>query len=286
MTLPSFRTTEGVVVSSQAAVKPGRLLAPIAGNPIRYVPGWQSAGDTKPREGISLRGSTSIAELRKEDVPQLRNIPVFAADGEQIGHVGDVYYDETSEQITCVGVPGDTLGFKNVMVPVSGAQLTNEGLQLPYRKDQLRDFGDADGELDADRWEQERGYYGGGASRGTIEDADASLTRSEEELHVGTERAQSGQVRLRKYVETEPVEAQVELQRETVDVERRPVDREVSGADFEEKEVEVSLHEERPVVEKQAVAKEEVSLSKNVETERQTVRDDVRKERIEVEEDR
>src|SRR5215203_4415804 len=212
MTLPSFRTTEGVVVSSPAAVKPGRLLASIGGKPT-------------------------------------------------------VTFDETQEQIECVGVPGDTLGFKNVMVPVSGAQLTSDGLQLPYRKDQLRDFGDADGELDAGRWEQERGYYAAydsGANRGTTQDADASLTRSEEELHVGTEQAQSGQVRLRKYVETEPVEAQVELQRETVDVERRPVDREVSGADFEEKEVAASLHEERPVVEKQAVAKEEVSLSKNV----------------------
>jgi uncharacterized protein (TIGR02271 family) len=251
-------------------------------------PGLAVSREPEPEGGISLRGSTSIAELRKEDVPQLRNIPVFAADGEQIGHVGDVYFDETSEQIECVGVPGDTLGFKNVMVPVSGAELTNDGLQLPYRKDQLRDFGHADGELDADRWEQERGYYAAydsGASTGTTQDADASLTRSEEELHVGTERAQTWQVRLRKYVEIEPVEAQVELQRETVDVERRPVDRQVSGADFEEKEVEVSLHEERPVVEKQAVAKEEVSLSKNVETERETVRDDVRKERIEVEED-
>lgn len=237
-----------------------------------------------------MEGSTSIEQLSRDDVPQLRNIPVFTADGEEIGHVGDVYYDEASDQVQCVGVPGDKLGFKNVMVPVRGAQITDEGLQLPYRRDQLRDFGDSEEELDAPRWEQERDYYAGydgDASSGSsnVHDEDASLTRSEEEIRVGTERVASGQVRLRKYVETEPVEAEVELKRETVEVERRPIDREVSGADFEEKEIEVSLHEERPVVEKQTVAKEEVALSKNIETERETIRDDVRKERIEVEDE-
>lgn len=236
-----------------------------------------------------MKGSTSIEQLGKEDVPQLRNIPVFTADGEEIGHVGDVYYDEASAQVQCIGVPGDSLGFKNVMVPVRGAQITEEGLHLPYRRDQLRDFGDTGDDMDVSRWEQERDYYAGydsDASRSTVQDEDASLTRSEEEVRVGTERVASGQVRLRKYVETEPVEADVELKRETVEVERRPIDRQVSGADFEEKEVEVSLHEERPVVEKQTVAKEEVSLSKNVETERETIRDDVRKERIELEDER
>lgn len=232
---------------------------------------------------------TSLTELTKAEIPQLRHIPVFTADGEEIGHVGDVYYDETTDRVQCVGIPGDGLGFKNVMVPVSGAELTDEGLRLPYRKEQLRDFGATADELDDERWSSERDYYAAydeGAARGTTRDADESLTRSEEEIRVGTERVDAGQVRLRKYVEKEPVEADVELRRETVDVERRPIDRPVGDADFEEKEIEVSLHEERPVVEKQAIAKEEVSLSKQAEVEHETVRDEVRKERIEVEEDR
>ena len=236
--------------------------------------------------------NTSISQLTRTDVPKLRHIPVFTADGEQVGHVGDVYYDEASDRVQCVGVPGDGLGFSNVMVPVSGAELTDEGLRLPYRRDQLRDFGDVGdtGEVEADRWEEERSYYAAFDETDRREtatrDEDASLTRSEEELRVGKERVEVGEVRLRKYVETEPVEASVEIQRETVEVERRPVDREATDADFEEREVEVSLHEERPVVEKQAVAKEEISLQKNVEVEQETIRDEVRKERVEVEEDR
>ena len=232
---------------------------------------------------------TSIEQLSKADIPKLRHIPVITADGEEIGHVGDVYYDESTERVECVGVPGDSLGFKNVMVPVAGAQITDDALHLPYRKEQLRDFG-GDTELDDERWETERGYYAAydetDSQPRSTRDEDESLTRSEEELRVGTEQVEAGQVRLRKYVESEPVEANVELKRETVEVERRPVDREATDADFEEREVEVSLHEERPVVEKQAVAKEEISLQKDVEVESKTVRDEVRKERVEVEEDR
>ncbi|MEV6211483.1 DUF2382 domain-containing protein [Kitasatospora sp. NPDC051914] len=37
------------------------------------------------------------------------------------------------------------------------------------------------------------------------------MTRSEEEMHVGTERVESGRVRLRKYVVTENVQKTVPL---------------------------------------------------------------------------
>ena len=101
--------------------------------------------------------------LTKDDIPRLRNIPVLTADGEEVGHVGDVYYDEASGRVECVGVPGDAIGFTNVMVPVGGAELVAGELRLRYTRDQLRDFGDRDerDELDADRWGAERDYYGG-----------------------------------------------------------------------------------------------------------------------------
>ena len=54
---------------------------------------------------------------------------------------------------------------------------------------------------------------------------------------------------------------------------------------MDEQEVEVPLREEQPVVQKETVAKERIGLEKDVETERQTVGDEVRKERVEVEGD-
>ena len=52
-----------------------------------------------------------------------------------------------------------------------------------------------------------------------------------------------------------------------------------------EEQVDVPLHAEKPVVQKQAVAKERIGLQKVVETERQTVQDEVKKEHVDVEGD-
>jgi stress response protein YsnF len=55
----------------------------------------------------------------------------------------------------------------------------------------------------------------------------------------------------------------------------------MSGPDISEEEHEVTLHEERPVVEKETVPVERVRLDKDVVTDDVTVNEQVRKERIE-----
>jgi stress response protein YsnF len=55
--------------------------------------------------------------------------------------------------------------------------------------------------------------------------------------------------------------------------------------DISEDEHEVVLHEERPVVEKEAVPVERVRLDTETVTEQQTVGEEVRKERVDVEGD-
>jgi stress response protein YsnF len=59
----------------------------------------------------------------------------------------------------------------------------------------------------------------------------------------------------------------------------------VTGHEFSEEEVEVPLRQEKPVVQKQTVAKERVGLEKDVKTEKETVRDELKKEHVEVEGD-
>jgi stress response protein YsnF len=59
----------------------------------------------------------------------------------------------------------------------------------------------------------------------------------------------------------------------------------MDGPDISEEEHEVVLHEERPVVEKRAVPKERVRLSKENVTDEVQISEDVRKEQIEQEGD-
>lgn len=117
-----------------------------------------------------------------------------------------------------------------------------------------------------------------------------AMTRSEEELRVGTEARETGRARLRKYVTTEQETRTVPVRREEVRLEREPitdanVGEATSGADITEAEHEVTLHTEEPVVEKRVEPKERVRLAKDVHTEKETVSDDVRKEHIEPEGD-
>jgi uncharacterized protein (TIGR02271 family) len=140
---------------------------------------------------------------------------------------------------------------------------------------------------DADYASADRGSVGRDTSGPTTDDA---MTRSEERLNVGTERQATGRARLRKYVTTENVTQTVPVQREEVRIEREPITdanrgAAFSGPDLSEEEHEVTLHEERPVIEKETVPVERVRLDKETVSDEVTVEEEVRKERIETDGD-
>jgi uncharacterized protein (TIGR02271 family) len=146
--------------------------------------------------------------------------------------------------------------------------------------DRERDF---DRDDDLDREGDARGTVGRDTSGPTTDDA---MTRSEEELRVGTERRETGRARLRKYVVTEDVQETVPVEREEVRVEREPItdanrDAALDGPEISEEEHEVTLHAEEPVVEKRTVPKERVRLDKDVHRDEETISEEVRQERIE-----
>ncbi len=92
----------------------------------------------------------------------------------------------------------------------------------------------------------------------------------------------------RPHITTETVSQTVPVEREQVRIEREPITEAnagvaMSGHDLSEEEVEVTLTEEEPVVEKRVVPKERVRLDKDVVTEQETVSADLRKEQIDVE---
>ena len=119
---------------------------------------------------------------------------------------------------------------------------------------------------------------------------DDAMTRSEEQVRVGTTQEQAGRARLRKYVVTEEETHTIPVRKERAVLETEPitdanVGEATSGPDISEEEHELTLHEERPVVQKEATPVERVRLGKEEVTDEQTVTEEVRKERIEAEGD-
>jgi uncharacterized protein (TIGR02271 family) len=139
--------------------------------------------------------------------------------------------------------------------------------------------------LDTD--ENRHGTVGHDTSGPTTDDA---MTRSEEQVRVGTTTEEVGRARLRKYVVTENVSQTVPVTREEVRVEREPitdanVGNALDGPAISEEEHEVTLHAERPVVEKEAVPVERVRLDTETVTDQVTVDETVRKEQIDTDGD-
>ena len=117
---------------------------------------------------------------------------------------------------------------------------------------------------------------------------DDAMTRSEEQLHVGTEARVAGKARLRKYITSETVTQTVPVSREKVTVEREAITdanrgAALSGGDLTEEVQEVTLTEERPIAVKETVPVERVKLGTETVTEQATVSDELHKENIEVE---
>ncbi|MFG2697598.1 PRC and DUF2382 domain-containing protein [Kitasatospora sp. NPDC048407] len=112
------------------------------------------------------------------------------------------------------------------------------------------------------------------------------ITCREERLDITTQWHNIGTTRLRKYVTTEAVVRRVPVVRERVRVERIPVS-EAERAALSDQEIteaveEVTLREERPVVRKYLVPVERVRLVVEQYTEEQVVREELRREQVEV----
>ena len=213
-------------------------------------------------------------------------------------------------------------GTKSNFVPLAGAAPNGEDVRAQVTKDQVKDAPGVENDGDLSEPEERRlfEHYGvpyttegsttaqGAPSDGQQTDTtdrlgtdrepvghdttgpttDDAMTRSEEELSVGTRQREAGRARLRKYVVTENVTKTVPVSREEVRIEREPITDAnrgdaLDGPDISEEEHEVVLHEDEVVVDKQTVAQERVRLGKETVTEDQQVSEQVRKEQIETE---
>jgi stress response protein YsnF len=119
------------------------------------------------------------------------------------------------------------------------------------------------------------------------EDEDTVIPVVNEELKVG-KRATETRRLVRTRVIERPVQERVQLQDETVVVERRPASGNTAAArdGLQEREFEVIERHEEPIVEKRARAVEEVVVKKDVKRRAETVSDKVRETQVEVDGER
>jgi uncharacterized protein (TIGR02271 family) len=149
---------------------------------------------------------------------------------------------------------------------------------------------DAAGAIDVNERATQAGYQSTGANtyaEGTsATEGTTSAQVIEENLQVGKRVEQTGGARLRSRIVERPVEASVRLREEHVTVERTPVNRPATEADFntfKEGEIEITESAERAVVGKEARVVEEVTLGKEVTEREETIHDTVRKTEVDVE---
>jgi uncharacterized protein (TIGR02271 family) len=251
------------------------------------------------------------------DAYQWHGRTMIGSDGEKIGKITDIYEDPDTGKPEWATVSSGLFGTKSNFVPLAGASPNGEDVRADVTKDQVKDAPGVENDADLSESEERRlfEHYGvpytregtttaqsapnGGQQTGTTDrqsaghdtsgpNTDDAMTRSEEELRVGTRTREAGRARLRKYVVTEMVTKTVPVQREEVRIEREPITDAnrggaLDGPAISEEEHEVVLHEDEVVVDKDTVAKERVRLGKETVTEDQQVSEQVRKEQIETE---
>ena len=250
--------------------------------------------------------------ITRNDIQQIIGTDVYAGDGDKIGSAGQVYLDNNTGNPEWVSVKTGLFGTKESFVPLEGARLSGDRLEVPYAKSQVKDAPrvDVDDELSPGQEEELYRYYGRAAGHDrsdgdtrrntettsdTVTDTgrddtrdrsgDNAMTRSEERLVADTRTERAGTARLRKHVVTEQQQVTVPVTREEVTLEREPITdanagNALDGPAITESEHEVTLHAERPVVETEAVPVERVRLGKQTVTGEETVGGEVRKEQI------
>jgi len=249
------------------------------------------------------------------DAYQWQGRTMVGSDGEKIGKISEIYEDPQTGKPEWATVSSGLFGTKSNFVPLAGAAPDGEDVRAQVTKAQVKDAPgvEADGELSEQEERRLFEHYNvpyttegsttaqgqpdtgrsadAGRSRESVgrdtsgPETDDAMTRSEEELRVGTTQRETGRARLRKHVVTEMVTKTVPVSREEVRIEREPITdanrgQATDGPDISEEEHEVVLHEEEPVVEKQTVAKERVRMGKETVTDEQEISEEVRKEQI------
>jgi uncharacterized protein (TIGR02271 family) len=198
--------------------------------------------------------------ITREQVDDVIRSEVYGSDGEKIGKVGQLYFDDASGRPEWITVSTGFFGSRESFVPLADADLSGDRVTVPYDKDKIKNAPNVeseDGHISETEERELYRHYGvdyaesstdtdthttgvdTGVDRdrdGVYDDVDTAvgrdtsgpttddaMTRSEERLSVDKEKREAGRARLRKYVVTEQVQQTVPVTREEVRIEREPI---------------------------------------------------------------
>ena len=209
--------------------------------------------------------------------PDIRGWNVHTLDGCTAGKVDDLIVDTQARKVRYLDVKLDRKEFglgedRHVMVPLSDARLdprnddvlleSTTAAQLAKMQAMDRDMLQSSQSSQSDR---------------------SRMTLSEEQMRVGKHVTESGSVDVHKTVRNQRMEKDVPVMHEEVQVERRPLSADSSAnVTMREDEIHVPLRSEQAFVEKRAVPREEVVISKKLVEGSQHVEADLRSEQVDV----
>jgi stress response protein YsnF len=256
----------------------------------------------------------------------------YGSDGSKLGTIEAFFADDRTGAPTWVSISTGLFGTRHSIVPVADATFADGALRIPVTAEAVKSAPSMEGaHLDPADEEALRQHYGlagvlpvagpppvepvstdtrpvatGPRHAASAETAaaveppsDGAMTRSEEQLQVGTERVATTRARLVKYVVTEDVQITVPIRREEIRVEQVPLDAVDPDGTGESLEVpagsadssgsglpdEIILHTERPVVTVEVVPTERVRLRVDVVEGQETISGQVQREQIVVDQD-
>jgi stress response protein YsnF len=255
--------------------------------------------------------------LSEREVSAAVGTTAYGTDGDKLGTVEAFFVDDRTGAPSWAAVSTGLFGTRHSIVPAVDATFADGTLRVPVTAEAVKSAPAMAGDhLDPAEEEALRRHYGvgggesvgGGGSVGGVRQtrdvappapSDGAMTRSEEQLRVGTERVATTRARLVKYIVTEDVQITVPIRREEIRVEEDPLDAPAGGEHPAEEGLvrdpgtaagglpdEIILHAERPVVTVEVVPVERVRLRTEVVQDSETVTERVQREQIVVDEQR
>jgi stress response protein YsnF len=253
--------------------------------------------------------------------PDIRGWDVKDESGRKIGKVKELLFDEASRKVRYIvqDLKGNDFDLKSrrVLLPIgiarlheSGDDIILEGVSaqqlesLPeYDKDNLTpdmehsirntyagsalagtalasnpDVSDRESFYDHDHFNEDNLYR----NRTSGDNAPDAIPVIREDLQVGKREVVTGGIRLRSRIVETPVQEDITLREERVQVARVPVDRAADASDLKEDFVELTERSEVPVVSKDARVVEEITVSKEVTEQEEVIRDTVRDTEVDI----
>ncbi len=179
----------------------------------------------------------------------------IGSDDDKIGKIDHLYVDRQTGEPTFAAIKTGLFGGNDTLVPVEGAKRHGDHVHVAYTKDKVKDapnveaddelteaeegklyehygiggYSQYEGEDHATVTDYDRDRSGAGARDTSGKETDDGMTRSEEELRVGTTQRETGKARLRKYIVTETVTQTVPVSREEVGIEREPITEQIES---------------------------------------------------------